>query len=400
MRILILSQFFEPEPVLMNVAFAKALAEGGHEVRVLTGFPNYPGGKTYAGWRMKLCQREVIDGIAITRVPLYASHSQSKVGRIANYGSFCAAAAIAGTFSPWRPDVMFIYHPPLTVGIAAAIIGFLRGVPYVYNIQDLWPDTLKATGMIGNARVLKLIGHLAQFVYKRAALLLPQSPGFAQRLRERGVAEAKLQPVINWADEQALAHAPSWPRPAALEGKFVVTFAGTMGAAQALDTVVEAARALEASHPDVRFLMIGHGIEKDRLQAAAPGNMVFLPAVPMQQIGGVLQASDALLVHLRADPLFEITIPSKTQAYLFAGKPILMGVRGDAAALVEQAGAGIAVPPQDAPALADAIITLAAMSSDERIAMGARGKSFYQKELALTIGAGNIRSALTQARQR
>lgn len=401
MRILILSQFFAPEPVLMNMAFARALQAEGHEVRVLTGLPNYPGGTLYPGYTLKLVQREEIDGVRITRVPLYASHSRSKLGRIANYVSFAASASIAGTFSGWRPDVIYVYHPPLTVGLAAWIIGLLRGVPFVYNIQDLWPDTLKATGMIGNDRVLTCIAHVAKFVYKRAAMLLPQSPGFAQRLRDAGVPDGKIRVLYNWADEAAFAAPSAWQKPEALHGKFVVTFAGTMGAAQGLDAVLDAAALLLQTQPNTRLVFIGGGTEHARLSdlaaARALSNVLFLPAVPMQQIGAVLAAADVLLVHLRDDPLFAITIPSKTQAYLLAGKPIIMGVRGDAAALVEQAQAGMTVPPQDAAALADAITRMAALSSAERASMGARGKAYYQRTLSLAAASRTVLETLKKA---
>jgi glycosyltransferase involved in cell wall biosynthesis len=296
---------------------------------------------------------------------------------------------------------MFVYHPPLTVGLAAWIIGLLRGVPFVYNIQDLWPDTLKATGMIGNDRALALIGRVAKFVYSRAAVLLPQSPGFAARLRAVGVPDYKIKVVYNWADETVLAASTPWARPPALHGKFVVTFAGTMGAAQSLDDVLEAASILKTSQPDICFLFIGGGTERARLEeishARDLGNVLFLPAVPMHEIGAVLQAADALLVHLRDDPLFSITIPSKTQAYLCAGKPILMAVRGDAAALVTHADAGLVVPPQNAAALAGAITQLAAMSAQQRAEMGARGRAFYQRELSLGTGVRHILAALQSA---
>ena len=383
------------------MGFARALQANGHDVRVLTGFPNYPGGKVYAGYKIKWVQHETIDGIRITRVPLVPDHSRNKIKRIANYVSFAASASIAGTFSRWRPDVMFVYHPPLTVGLAAWIIGLLRGVPFVYNIQDLWPDTLKATGMIGNDRVLKLIGWVAKFVYRRAAMLLPQSPGFAARLRAVGVSDHKIRVVYNWADEAALAASAAWQKPPALDGKFVVTFAGTMGAAQGLDSVLDAAALLQTTQPDTRLLFIGSGTERARLEATAHArglaNMLFLPAVPMQEIGAVLEAADALLVHLRDDVLFTITIPSKTQAYLCSGRPTIMAVRGDAAALVSQADAGVVVPPQNAPALADAIAQLAAMTPAERAAMGARGQAFYQQQLSLGTGVTHILAALEAA---
>jgi colanic acid biosynthesis glycosyl transferase WcaI len=400
-KILILSQFFDPEPALKNIAFAKALAADGHDVRVLTGFPNYPGGKVYGGYRIRWRQREVIDGITITRVPLYPSHSRSRIGRIANYGSFAASASLAALFSRWRPDVVYTYHPPLTVGLAASLISVLRGVPFVYDIQDLWPDTLAATGMIGNPRLLRFIGVLAAAVYRRAGLLMPQSPGFAQRLRAVGVPERKIRVVYNWCDEAALDDAGTWTRPAALAGKFLVTFAGTMGAGQGLDAVLDAAALLQAAQPDVRFLFIGGGIERSRLEGVARArnltNTLFLPPVPMQQIGAVLQAADALLVHLRDDPLFSITIPSKTQAYLFAGKPIIMAVRGDAAALVRRAEAGIIVPPEDAEAIAAAVISLARTPATERKAMGARGRAFYEAELSFDVGVRAVLSTLKAA---
>ncbi len=401
MRILILSQFFEPEPVLMNMAFARALQAQGHEVRVLTGFPNYPGGKIYDGFKTRLIHHETIDGIRITRVPLLPDHSRSKLRRIANYVSFAASASIAGTFSGWRPNVMFVYHPPLTVGLAAWVISLLRGVPFVYNIQDLWPDTLKATGMINNDHMLKFIGAIARFVYSRAAVLLPQSPGFANRLREAGVPDHKIRMLYNWADEAVPSPAATWQRPEALQGKFLVTFAGTMGAGQGLDAVLDSAAMLKESQPNTRLLLIGAGTERARLEDMARlrelTNVVFLPAVPLHKIGGVLHASDALLVYLRDDPLFAITIPSKTQAYLLAGKPIIIGVRGDAADLVMNAQAGMAVPPQDAPALVEAITRLAAMSSAEHASMGAAGKVFYQRELSLTRAVNTILDALGQA---
>ena len=404
MRVLILTQFFEPEPVLMNLDFARALAEDGNEVRVLTGFPNYPGGKVYPGYRIRWWQREEHDGITIIRVPLYASHSTSKLGRIANYVSYGASAAIFGTFMRWRPDAVFVYHPPLTVGIAAAIIKFFRRVPFAYNIQDLWPDTLRATGMINSERVLKLVGTVAKRVYRHATMLVPQSPGFMQRLREAGVPDAKQQLIYNWCDEAALSRAPEWVGPPELDGKFTVTFAGTMGGAQGLHNVLDAAEKLRSSHPHIRFLFIGGGIEKPALEEAARlrslNNTLFLPAVPMEQVGGVLRASDALLVHLRPDPLFEITIPSKTQAYFYAARPILMAVKGDAAALVERAQAGRVVEPGNADALASAVVALADMPAADRDAIGARGRAFYEQEMSFAVSTAKIRALLASIARR
>lgn len=404
MRILILSQFFDPEPTIKNLAFAKALAAAGHEVRVLTGFPNYPGGELYTGYRLKLIQRELVDGIRITRVPLYPSHSGSKFGRVANYLSFAFTASLVGVFAGWRPDVVYTYHPPLTVGLVACLMKWLRGVPFVYDVQDMWPEALSAPGMLTNPQALKAISWVGRHVYKAASLLLPQSPGMAARLREEGASDDKIRVVYNWADEKALGTLQPWTRPPELEGKFVVTFAGTMGGGQGLDAVLEAAALLKVAQPNARLLFIGGGTEKMRLQGLAQArvldNVVFLPPVPMEQVGSVLQAADVLLVHLRDAPIYRITIPSKTQAYLFMGKPIIIGVAGDAAALVQEADAGIAVPPEDAAALADAVTRMMSLSSAERASMGARGRMFYEWKLSFAVGVRAMLDALEQAAKR
>ena len=150
-----MTQWFDPEPTFKGLLFAKELISRGFEVEVITGFPNYPGGKLYDGYRMKLIQKEVIEGVSVTRLPLYPSHDKNKIGRVANYLSFAFSALIYGLFFAKRPAVIYAYHPPLTVGVSAAIINFFRRVPIVLDIQDMWPDTLKATGMIANSRILK-----------------------------------------------------------------------------------------------------------------------------------------------------------------------------------------------------------------------------------------------------
>ena len=158
MRILLLTQWFDPEPTFKGLAFAQELKKQGHEVQVLTGFPNYPGGKIYDGYKLKLYQREVVEGISILRVALYPSHDSSVLRRIFNYISFAFMAMFFGIFTIKKIDVIYAYHPPLTVGIAAICIKFFRRIPIVYDIQDMWPDTLKATGMLNNDNILSACG--------------------------------------------------------------------------------------------------------------------------------------------------------------------------------------------------------------------------------------------------
>jgi glycosyltransferase involved in cell wall biosynthesis len=290
---------------------------------------------------------------------------------------------------------MYAYHPPLTVGVTASLIRWMRGIPLVYDIQDMWPDTLRATGMLNNARVLALVGRVCEWVYKRADQLVVLSPGFKRLLMQRGVPESKIEVIYNWADESSL-WKPNSQVPIDFPGaeQFRILFAGNMGKAQALGTVLHAAELLKARGSRVCWVMLGSGVEmehlKEQTQQQQLDNVIFLPAVPMGQVGAYMQAADALLVHLRKDPLFEVTIPSKTQAYMAAGKPILMAVEGDSAALVRKADAGVIARSEDAVALADAAEQLANQSPAELSVIGEQANAFYRRELSLNVGVSHF----------
>ena len=200
MRILYATQWFEPEPILKGIYFAKLLRAHGHDVRVVTGFPNYPGGTLYPGYRLKLIRRDTMDDIPIDRVPLYPSHSRSALGRMLNYVSFAVSLTVYGLFTSRRPDVMYVYHPPLTVGLAAAVIAAVRRIPFVYAIHDLWPDTLAASGMVSNRAVLRIVGRLCHWVYARADRIIVVSPGFKRRLVEEGVPGVKGRSDLQLAE--------------------------------------------------------------------------------------------------------------------------------------------------------------------------------------------------------
>ena len=395
-RVLLLTQWFVPEPTCKGLVFARELVRQGFDVEVVTGFPNYPGGKVYAGYKIKLIQRECIDGVQITRLPLYPNHDQSAIKRVMNYASFAASALVYGLFIAKRADVMYAYHPPLTVGVAASLIRWVRGIPLVYDIQDMWPDTLRATGMLNNPRALALVARVCDWVYKRVDQLVVLSPGFKRLLLQRGVPESKIDVIYNWADDSALI-SPLGAVPAAFPSgadRFTVLFAGNMGKAQALDAVLDAAAILQARGSRASLVMLGGGVEVGRLKTLALeiklGNVVFLPPVPMSEVGTVLAAADVLLVHLRKDPLFEITIPSKTQAYMAVGRPLLMAVNGDAADLVRQAKCGLTAESENPQALADAVEALAAMPADELKTMGKNASCFYREALGLQVGAAKF----------
>ena len=391
MRILIISQWFDPEPTFKGLAFARELVTMGHQVEVLTGFPNYPGGKVYAGYRIKLLQRETIDGISIIRVPLYPSHNTSGIGRILNYASFALSAGILGTLLVNRADVVYVYHPPATVALPALMLKFFRRMPFVYDIQDLWPDTLKATGMVDNPFLLKLVEIWCRATYRYASRIVVLSPGFKRLLVSRGVPEEKVVVIYNWCDEkQLLAAEERTPEPD-LSGKFNVVFAGTMGKAQALDAVLDAAALVVSTLPQVQFVFVGGGIDVKRLTEkkvqASLHNVLFMARRPMAEIGSVLRMADILLVHLKDDPLFAITVPSKIQAYMAIGRPIVAAVRGDAAELVEESGAGVGCIPENPVAIAQAVTRIAEMGEKERSMMGENGLRFYRDNMSLGVGA-------------
>lgn len=394
-RVLLLTQWFDPEPTFKGLVFARELVRQGFEVEVLTGFPNYPGGKVYPGYKIKFLQRELLDGVDITRVPLYPNHDQSAIKRILNYASFAASALIYGLFMARRVDVIYAYHPPLTVGITASLLRLLRGIPVVCDVQDIWPDTLRATGMVNNASALSFVALVCRWVYRRADCIVVLSPGFKRLLIQRGVPESKVEVIYNWADEAGLAAAQgSLPESFPGHEQFRVLFAGNMGKAQGMDAVLDVAAAIQARGSRICFVLLGGGVEVDRLKRRATQerlrNVVFLAPVPMAKVGILLIAADALLVHLRNDPLFKITIPSKTQTYMAVGKPILMAVDGDAADLVKQSGGGVVAESGNVESVATAAEALSLLAPGELQTMGMNAKNFYLEHLALRVGVGRF----------
>ena len=393
MRILFITQWFQPESFFKGLPFAKELLKLGHEVEVLTGFPNYPEGKIYKGYKIRFLQRETIDGISVIRVPLYPSHDKSGWRRFLNYASFAFSAAIIGPWVVKKADVAYVYHPPATIGFPAVMIKLLRRIPFVYDIQDMWPDTLTATGMFNNKFGLWLVDRWCRFVYWAASKITVLSPGFKNTLIERGVPGNKIEVIYNWVDDTMVKPAPKNPALAAkfgLDGKFNIVFAGNMGKVQALEAVIAAANILKKEYPNIQFVFVGTGVEVENLKTktndAGLKNILFVPQQPLSEMGAILALADVLLVHLKDVPLFRITIPSKIQAYMAVGRPILVGVQGDAADLVINAKAGLPCLPENAESIADGVRKFLSMSRQELDTMGENGRTFYQRELALAVG--------------
>ena len=395
MKILLLTQWFDPEPCFKGLAFARQLARRGDTVEILTGFPNYPDGKVYPGYRIRPWQVEWMEGFRVCRVALYPSHDRSRFRRSLNYVSFALGSALLGPVLVHRPDVIYVYHPPGTIGFPALLLRRWFSAPVVYDVQDLWPDAIAATGMISHPLLLSWLDRFCRFVYRHADQVVVLSPGFRTALVGRGVPQNRIQVIYNWAPDEAIEPSAESVSSYKRTDEFRVVFAGTMGFAQALDAVLAAAAQCSVSVPQARFVFVGGGVERRRLIREAQNrhlnNVEFVPRRPPSAMRAIFDQADALLVHLKDDPLFAMTIPCKTQAYLASGRPLIMAVRGDAARLVERANAGVLAEPEDPDSITAAVKKVASLSAEDRERMGAAGKAFYQSELAIDVAVDQFR---------
>ena len=400
-RILFITQWFDPEPTFKGILFARELMSRGFEVEVITGFPNYPGGTLYDGYRIRFIQKEIIDGVSVTRVPLFPSHDKSKLGRVFNYVSFAFTSLVYGLFFTKRADVIYAYHPPLTVGISAIIMKLCRRVPVVLDIQDMWPDTLEATGMISNSWLLGLVSKVCNLIYSCVTKIIVLSPGFKGLLINRGVPGSKIEVIYNWANEEVLraAGGATSMKFTNIEG-FKILFAGNVGQAQGLNVILDTASLLKDDTPELQFLVLGHGLQIDDLKRRAIelnlDNVHFLAAVGMDEVSDFLSSADALLIHLNSDPLFGITIPGKTQAYMAVGKPIIMGVSGDASDLVLRAECGVCFEPENSVALAEAAKTLMLLDRPNIQRLGENAERFYNKNLSVKVGVDSFENVFNE----
>lgn len=381
MKVLVYSQYFWPESFRINDV-AVSLSEKGVRVEVLTGKPNYPRGVIYPGYRVWGMQQEVYRGVNVNRIPLLP-RGNGGARLVLNYLSFIFSGLL---FAPWmlrgkRFDAIFIYAPsPVLQAIPAIFLGWLKGCPVVLWVQDLWPESLSATGHVRNKVVLKLVEQVVCFIYRHTDLLLVQSKAFEAPVRAL-VSDTPIAYYPNSVDDSFAAPAKGELPPVAGLGEgFSVMFAGNIGTAQAVEVIVEAATLLKA-YPDIHFVVLGEGSRwewmREETQKRELDNMHLPGRFPVETMPGFMQKASALLVTLADQEIFKATIPSKVQAYLAAGRPILACLNGEGAQLVTAAGAGLAVPAEDGCALAEAILQLYRMPQQEREAMGARGRLYY-----------------------
>lgn len=391
MRILYLTQWFNPEPAtIKGAAFVRGLIRGGHDVTVVTGLPNYPDGKIYRGYHIRLFQEEVIEGVRVKRLPLFPSHNTRSIGRAFNFGSFFVSVLIYGLVRGHRYDVI-LCNPPITMGLAAALFGRVHKVRFIQDIQDLWPDMILASGMRGTRWMASIMRRICSFVYKRAEKIIIQSEAMREILIGRGVSKEKLITLYNWADEAPERRPARTPKhEAGLSDRFTIIYGGNMGRAQALDVVIRAAHLARQRGAEIELVLVGQGVDRAALAALASElratNVRFLPRVSKSEIIALFAAADALLLNLADLPLFAATIPSKLQFYLSMGRPVLAGIAGEAAAILRESGAAHVVPPGDVETMAEAMASLSRANSQRLDEMGQCGRDFYDRHLSFKRG--------------
>ena len=372
MKILYVSQYFPPEmgaPAARAAELSKYWASSGHEVTVLTGFPNHPTGVVPPEYRRKfrhLLFRERVADVEIVRTWLLPFPNRKAYERMLNYASFCFSAATSGLLLR-RPDVVIASSPQLLVGLSGWWLARCKRVPFVFEVRDLWPESLVAVGMGEDDALLhRVLSRIAGFLYRQAQHIVVVTPAFADHLVKKwNVSREKISVVENGVETELFSPRPSGSLREQLgaEHKFVISYIGTMGMAHGLETMLEAASALQHSFSEILFLLVGEGADKERIQEIARSrelaNVHFVDQQPRQEIPAYICASDVCLVLLKRTDLFKTVIPTKMLEFMSCARPVILGVEGQAKAIVDEACAGICIEPENGADLAAAIVRLA-----------------------------------------
>ena len=386
MRILVVSQYFWPENFRINDLVAE-FCDRGHEVTVLTGCPNYPAGEVFPEFRSNPGAFARFGAASVIRVPL-APRGKGALPLMLNYASFAFSATVLGA---WRLrgqafDVIFVCQlSPITSGLPAIFLRYLKKTPLAWWVLDLWPESVEAVGVVRSRRVLKAFGVLVSFLYNRCDLILAQSRSFIPQIRGYCPSEKAVRYFPSWSDAafDFSAVEPANEVPAA-DGMFSIMFAGNIGDAQDFPAILDAAEQLKDDNR-IRWLVVGDGRASDwvRSEVARRGlghSFLMLGRYPVDRMPSFYKHADALLVSLKDEPIFAMTIPGKLQSYLAAGIPVLAMLNGEGAEIVRVSGAGLSCPAGDGLALAAAVRQLADMDIQDRQAMGRRGLAISEKE--------------------
>lgn len=386
MRLLIITQYFWPENFRINDLVAE-LVRRGHEVTVLTGKPNYPDGNIFSEFLKNPSSFDLYEGARVVRVPMLP-RGQGDLKLILNYLTFALSASFLGPLRLRRRqfDAIFTCQlSPVTVGISAAVMRAVKKVPMAFWVLDLWPETLQATGVVRSKILLHLFGKLVACIYKRCDLILAQSESFVPAIAQYAGGDARIEYFPSWSDlvfnAEDVEAATEIP---VKQCSFNILFAGNIGEAQDFPAILAAAERLK-DYPNIRWLIVGDGrmagwVAEEIKVRGLEACVSMLGRYPVERMPSFFKHADALLVSLKDEPIFALTIPGKLQSYLAAGIPVLAMLNGEGAAVIRNANAGLACPAGDAQQLARAVLELAAMSKDERRQLGKNGHAYAQKE--------------------
>jgi glycosyltransferase involved in cell wall biosynthesis len=386
MRILVVSQYFWPENFRVNDLVAEWVSRG-HGVTVLTGLPNYPDGRVFEDFRDDAARFAEYAGVPVIRVPMLP-RGKGGLQLALNYASFAVSACIVGA---WRLrgrkfDVIFVFEPsPVTVGLPALLQRRLKRAPLAFWVLDQWPETLVAVGAVRSPWVLTAVGRLVSFIYLRCDLLLAQSRSFIPQIRRYAGPRPRVEYFPSWSDSTpAAGHVDPAPEVSPLPGVFTVLFAGNIGDAQDFPAILDAAERLK-DRSDIRWIIVGDGRRAEWVAAEAQRRglnerFLLLGRFPLERMPSFFESADALLVSLRPDPIFAMTIPGKVQSYLAAERPLLGMLDGEGAELIERGGAGLVCRAGDSAGLATNVARMADTPAADRAAMATRATELSTSE--------------------
>lgn len=384
MKVLVVSQYFWPETFRVNEIVSELTARG-HEVTVLTGRPNYPEGVLQPDFVADTARFSRYAGADVLRVPL-RPRGKGSMRLILNYGSFVFWGCVKG---PWllrgrRFDAIFVFETsPITSALPAILLKWIKQAPLLMWVLDLWPDTLKAVGMVKTERQLHVVGLLCRFIYRRCDLILGQSRAFVEPIRRWAGSAERFRYFPQWSEEvfdSSVGVVAPAPELATHADCFNVVFAGNLGEAQDFPALLRAAE-LTRDRQDIHWLIVGDGraaprVREEIARLGLSSTVFMLGRHPVERMPSFFAGAGALLVSLKAEPIFAMTIPGKVQSYLAAGKPLLGMLDGEGARVIEEAGAGLVVPSGDAAALARKARALADLAPEARARMGENGRRY------------------------
>jgi colanic acid biosynthesis glycosyl transferase WcaI len=396
MKILYVSQYFPPEmgaPAVRVSELARRWVRDGHRVTVLTGFPNHPTGVVPPDYRSKFRRgvcREQLDGVDVVRTWLLPLPNRKTHERILNYSSFCFSSCFTGTFME-RPDVIIATSPQLLVGLTGWWLGHAKRVPFIFEVRDLWPESLSAVGVGNDSSLMaRSLGRLANFLYRASTHVVVVTPAFKEQLVQKWkVDPAKISVVQNGVEAGFFnfnGGEPGHSHDLQFKGRFIVSYIGTLGNAAGLKVAMQAAKQLQHNLPEICFLFIGEGAEREQLIASAQrerlSNVIFLPQQPREKIPALIHASDVCLVLLKKAEVFKTVIPTKMLEFMAGGRPVILGVDGQAREILEKSQAGIFIEPEDSTALVEAITHLY-KDAELRHSLGLNGRRYVTEHLSL-----------------